>query len=473
MVQEARMLTHRSWYRSLIILTIAVVVLSPNLSQGATLHAIIAGDAEDQNIGVGVEADIKHIWNLVQDIKQNIPWDRNSTVTVLESRPVLGGQVPEQSLTYENLLAALENVPAGADDLLFFYYSGHGAGDESGTTTWPNLFFANHYVAYDLIVGTLKAKGARLLIVVTDCCNNFRDWTPDSQINFRERMKQTATSQQNYRELFLNQRGYVIATSSQPGEISSAVSSRPGSLFTDDFLTRLYQELRSPGLPKWQNVKTAELTFEDQGTIFTQHPQYDIQTTFATLPSVPPSPQPTPAVPTPTPQVIQPIPTLPPPPQLPKPTPIVPLSSPHVVRPTPFPPRSFASAKLWLNKPCGAFYRPEEHLLINFQTRQEGYVIIYNIDTRNEVSVLFPNKQVPDNAVRAHTTYIIPDALYSYDLVVKGPRGVEYVKMLFSTDALYHRFYPQIQGQLESLLENVSESERGNYVIESCYFYVQ
>lgn len=104
-------------------------------------------------------------------------------------------------------------------------------------------------------------------------------------------------------------------------------------------------------------------------------------------------------------------------------------------------PRNTLSVDLWFDKQCGASYKQGEKIIINFRTNADGYITIYDIDTRGQVSVIFPNRQHPGNFVRANRTYSFPDRNYSYDLVVEGPEGIEYVDAVFSQDPYYQWEY--------------------------------
>jgi outer membrane protein OmpA-like peptidoglycan-associated protein len=104
-------------------------------------------------------------------------------------------------------------------------------------------------------------------------------------------------------------------------------------------------------------------------------------------------------------------------------------------------PRTTINVDVWLDKQCGATYKQGEKIIISFKTDTDGYVTIYDIDTRGQVSVLFPNREVPSNFVRANRTYTLPNRNYSYDLVVEGPEGIEYVDIVASTDPYYQWDY--------------------------------
>lgn len=284
-----------------IIFVIGMMLQYPLASSGATFYAILAGDTNDRTIGKGVTADIKNIWELINKIDQNVGWTTSSNASVLVTKPVLNGAFKETDLTGENLTAAIEGLSVGEDDVIFFYYSGHGRGDESGKTKWPYLVFNNQKdsVAYDKIFTMLKAKGARLLIILTDCCNNFSDWQESDQYGSKA-TKKAIQIPENYQKLFLKQRGYILATSSQPTEVSSASSAGSGSLFTYDFLQKLERELLSNN-PTWDNIKSDELKIENQSMVFVQHPQYSIDVKPITGQPGPPAPVVTVPEPEPTP----------------------------------------------------------------------------------------------------------------------------------------------------------------------------
>ncbi|PID57263.1 hypothetical protein CSB45_08535 [candidate division KSB3 bacterium] len=108
------------------------------------------------------------------------------------------------------------------------------------------------------------------------------------------------------------------------------------------------------------------------------------------------------------------------------------------ISPKPRNPRDEVKVDVWFDKQCGASYKQQEKIIINFRTNIDSYLTVYDIDTLGQVSVLFPNRHQPDNYVRGGQTYSIPNASYSYDLLIEGPEGIEYVDAVASTDSYYH-----------------------------------
>lgn len=109
--------------------------------------------------------------------------------------------------------------------------------------------------------------------------------------------------------------------------------------------------------------------------------------------------------------------------------------------------RDTVKVDIWFDKQCGAAYKQGEKIIINFRASADSYLTVYDIDTRGQVSVLFPNRHQPDNFVRGGQTYSVPDRSYSYDLVIEGPEGIEYVDAASSTDPYYHWNYNQGEPQ--------------------------
>ncbi len=109
--------------------------------------------------------------------------------------------------------------------------------------------------------------------------------------------------------------------------------------------------------------------------------------------------------------------------------------------------RSTINIKIWMNKSCGSPYYTGEKALIYFTTDVDGYITLYDIDTQGNVLVIFPNRQTPDNFVQAGQTLQIPAVEASYDLIVEGPEGIEYIEAVASTNAYYRWDHRQGQPQ--------------------------
>ena len=288
------------------IVMLAVFLATP--AGAANLHAIFVIDTDDKNIGQMVARDLGIIGDEVQRIAQ-------ATGLTLVDRVYKG-----RDFTIENVKGAVNSVAPGPDDVVFFYYSGHGFRTPPKKSDWPYFFFhSDRAIDFGWVADTLRSKGARLAISLVDACNNVVN------VNVREEQKGIPASASNaaagYKELFLGYKGYVTGASSIPGETSTATGS--GSLFTLSFLKALRNEV-AQGQPGWKslmdNAAGSRLTRQSaNGKIMSQQPFYRMQASrvASTTTQRPPPPQTPPRPPAPTVQFPRPQPPAQPPAQQP------------------------------------------------------------------------------------------------------------------------------------------------------------
>ena len=288
---------------------LAVGVVSPSgTAKAATLHALVVIDTNDRRIGTMVARDMNLMAGEIRKIAA-------ASGLALNSRTYKGSD-----FTIAKVRGAVQALSPGRDDVVLFYYSGHGFRTKTKRSRWPFFFFHSNTQAIDFgwVIRELSAKGARLTIALTDACNNV------VPLQIREEQKALqpgATKAQNgYRDLFLGFKGLVAGTSSIPGETSTATQS--GSLFTLAFLKALQKEVVQ-SRPDWnalmQNAAGRRLSVQNsRGQTMSQQPFHETSVARMT-PAQPPIATPRPPSPLPvvTPQPPTTRPTWPPQPPAP------------------------------------------------------------------------------------------------------------------------------------------------------------
>jgi hypothetical protein len=86
-----------------------------------------------------------------------------------------------------------------------------------------------------------------------------------------------------------------------------------------------------------------------------------------------------------------------------------------------------AAVDVWVNREEGGVYRPGESMRIFFRTRNDAYVLVYNIDTEGYIHLVYPYGPSDLERVQGGKTYRIPARHDPYDLVADGPPGMEFV----------------------------------------------
>lgn len=157
------------------------------------------------------------------------------------------------------------------DDVIVFYYTGHGFRDRDQDGPWPKIDFLWERGSMDMqeIFTILEAKGARFVLAMSDTCNNFADANIFLGGFRHSKAYKGNVVSEAYKKLFLDVRGHIYVTSSDVGEYSYVT--HRGSVFTNAFIASLKDEVYAEG-PLWESLiqKTAERTEQE-----TSKPSFD------------------------------------------------------------------------------------------------------------------------------------------------------------------------------------------------------
>ena len=221
---------------------------SASFSSSPTFHAIIVADTNDSKIGTSVKVDLKNIEALVANIEAN-------TGANVKKQTIYGS-----NFDYQTVSSVINNLSVSNQDVVFFYYAGHGvnrinSGDKS---RWPSMAINGQYLGISEVVSTLKSKNPQFFIAMADACNDIVEQSPDRGAKGLTFSNQNPES---YLQLFLQQRGHIIASSTHPDQKASG-NSALGGLFTHKFLNVLNENLSSSS-PSWKRIASeAEKTIE-------------------------------------------------------------------------------------------------------------------------------------------------------------------------------------------------------------------
>ena len=87
---------------------------------------------------------------------------------------------------------------------------------------------------------------------------------------------------------------------------------------------------------------------------------------------------------------------------------------------------------IWPDRGEGADYFPGENIYMNVEVTRDCFLILYDIDTRGNLRILFPYDPWDDNFVAAGDVVRFPRPWDGYDWTVDGPAGIEYVQAIAS-----------------------------------------
>lgn len=124
--------------------------------------------------------------------------------------------------TASNLDSKLSSLSVGSNDVIFFWFDGHGY--NAGDNDWPTLSFPQSNTrSLNTIFNTLKGKGARLVIALANACNKERTSRANyAQHNYIVQNQSEDETAERYKDLFLRSKGNALVASSQKGETSQS-----------------------------------------------------------------------------------------------------------------------------------------------------------------------------------------------------------------------------------------------------------
>lgn len=136
----------------------------------------------------------------------------------------------KNELNDERFKQTINNLQVGSNDVVLFYYSGHGANDQQ--SNYPRFSLGgNGSWHLTTVADKMRSFNPRLSIVFYDCCNHGANTgSRVDGLNARP-----VGDPEMYRRLFVESRGEVKISAASPGQYSWG-SNEVGGLCTSSFL---------------------------------------------------------------------------------------------------------------------------------------------------------------------------------------------------------------------------------------------
>jgi hypothetical protein len=219
----------------------------------AKLHFILVANTNDPRIGYSVQKDVVNITSQIKDVATFLGLPLNYV-------EISGTQFGKSAVE-----TALNNLKPGTDDIVVFYYSGHGySNDRNASEQYPQ-FDLRQSRFDDILVATmnasevlakLKDRNARLNLVITDCCNSSLGLLKPEGKNFALTTKSLMSWEKSYcYDLFMKSKGSVIAAAAKKGQYAYG-NTDVGGYFTSNLITSMEKYLSKfqSSTPTWQEI---------------------------------------------------------------------------------------------------------------------------------------------------------------------------------------------------------------------------
>jgi hypothetical protein len=223
-----------------------------------TMHIIIVANVNDDSIGASAAKDKDEMLKMLNNLA--------GTMKVKTNEVVIAGD----NYSKKNLLNALSKLQPQKQDMVIFYYSGHGfRKSKTAEANLPmdgifphldlrankNQDYLKESIGIDSIYNVLVRKGARFNLVLGDCCNSVVEATNTvSKPPGAPRGPELEKSMRNLQTMFLQPTPVsIIATAANVQELASS-NNNFGGFFSYFFRSTLnfYLSPLRVDTPTWE-----------------------------------------------------------------------------------------------------------------------------------------------------------------------------------------------------------------------------
>lgn len=244
-----------------------LVACFANPVYGQTLHAIIFANTLDPQIGPSVLVDYNSI---------SIEANTIAAATGLNLKKYF---YKDNLCSNINLRYVLEHMETSKDDVILFYYSGHGTRSSQDASEFPQMCLGSNrdvdFYPLEKVLQKLSEHPARLRIILGDCCNNIVSWVKPKNYSSRSVTTLSDEPVNFYNSLFANNRGFLIASSSKKGEVSIG-NNAYGGFFTYFFLRALELYASKGMTTTWDKIMSTTQTATYESLKGEQTPIYAV-----------------------------------------------------------------------------------------------------------------------------------------------------------------------------------------------------
>lgn len=219
-----------------------------------TIHWLTFIDTMDRNVGEIDKSSRQLLYSRWIDLVNTTLKANGYSVNIID--------IYDSKTTPENCKSIVNGLNCSSEDIIVFYYIGHGT-ENTGASKYPLMLMGqintSKFIPLSWVHNTLKNKGARLTVTIGMCCNARQGVAGRIEPTFGANYGNTYVSEEQsncIKKMFLNYRGDVLITSASPNESSWACSTTigPTDYFTFSLIDQFNNELPEMSNPTWDSM---------------------------------------------------------------------------------------------------------------------------------------------------------------------------------------------------------------------------
>ncbi len=229
------------------------LMIIPALANAQTIHWLTFIDTKDPNVGGYDIRSREVLYSRFINIVNAAIAEKGYRANIQD---IYGSDLTPQKC--KNIVTQLDISP---DDIIVFYYIGHGTHGRNEGDVWPLMCLGQNYIDYFVplkwVHSQLKSKGAKLTVTIGMCCNTYYDIPHIDAPTFSANYGNASISpveKNAIQKMFLGYSGDFILSSASPGESSYAYKKTPlgaMDIFTCSLVIN-FQDSASEGTLEWE-----------------------------------------------------------------------------------------------------------------------------------------------------------------------------------------------------------------------------
>ncbi|MBL7771912.1 MAG: caspase family protein [Chitinophagaceae bacterium] len=219
------------------------------------IHLLLVADTTDPKIGNSCAMNIRYVENFYKGLAQYI------------GCPFMIRKVMGPSYNKNNVLSEIKLLLPSPDDIVIFYFSGHGYRKETDPRRFPYFDLratdAEDYLTQTMnledVQTALLAKNARLTLVFSDCCNSYVGAeNPIAAAPVRKKALSLSWNEQNVRSLYLDPVKKTIMATASDSTQYAFMANAFGGLFSFSLNNSLSSAVTKAAVsPTWFTILEA------------------------------------------------------------------------------------------------------------------------------------------------------------------------------------------------------------------------
>ncbi len=255
------------------------------IANAQTIHWLTFIDTEDPNVGKldinGRNILYNHFVNVVNAALTEKGYNSNI-------HDIYGADLSPERCKME-----VQNIKCSPEDILVFYYIGHGTHAIGEDNPYPQMLLGSNdeqkFLPLKWTHEQLKSKGARLTLSIGMCCNVLQSATPKKGPNFAVNygnVQLTDTEIDAIQKMFLGYKGDFILSSASVGQASLGGETifGPMDLFTA-VLIKIFEDMAYDGSLDWESLFTEVRDCVNDNTGGKQTPFWENNLTSVSVPA--------------------------------------------------------------------------------------------------------------------------------------------------------------------------------------------